>query len=238
MRRVLAVPLLLALAGCAPRQPLARAIQARGGPLTGIVREVEAQVARGVPGTWRWRSVFRVPDLYAWTIYTAAEPNHVLFDGATVRTYVGDRLVATEAAATAALPTHARFTAVMSLDALLLPGVRVVPLAPGELPAGAVSGLVALFADGSRYRLGFDAALRLVSLDGPVALPPVGTGLLEARFSDFRRVRGLLLSHATAYVFGGRPLATERTLAVCPDAGGLAPADFRAPGTLPACPPS
>ena len=231
---VLAV--LALLAGCAPRPLLARAIRARGGPLDGVVREVEARVLRGVPGIWTWRTVFAVPDRYAWTIYTAAEPNHLLFDGTTARTFAGGQLVASEAGTTAVLRTHARFTAAMNLDALLLPGVQTAPLTAAELPAGAVSGLVAVYADdGSRYRLGFDARDLVVVCEGPIALPPVAAGRLEARPSDYRRERRWLLPHATAYALDGAPLAAETARAVCPAPGVLGPDAFRDPAGLPTC---
>jgi hypothetical protein len=127
----------------------------------------------------------------------------------------------------------------MYLDALLLPGVAVAPLPPADVPAGAVEGVAAVFADdGSRYRLGFDADGHLVALEGPLALPPVGSGPMLARFADFRRQGGLLLSHATEYTFRGAALAKERTLAVCPEPAGLDPEAFRSPRTLPACPAS
>jgi hypothetical protein len=237
IRRLVVVGLVGMLGACAPREPVALAIRARGGPLAGIVREVEADVRAGAPGTWRWRTVFRAPDHYAWKIYTADEPNDVLFDGADVRTWVAGRLVASEAGATAAFRTHARFTAVMNLDALQLPGVAVAPLPPSAVPAGAASGLVAVFADdGSRYRLGFDAAMRLVALEGPLSLPPIGSGRLEARFADFRQVGRWVLPYTTEYRLAGTALAAERTLVACPDPPGLAEADFATPATLPGCP--
>jgi hypothetical protein len=204
-----------------------------------LVREVEATVQAGVPGIWRWRTVFRVPDLYAWVIYTAAEPNTFLYDGTAVRSYVADRLVATEPGTTAALRTHARFTAVTNLDALLLPGVAVRPLAAGDLLPDTASGLDVVFADdGSRYRIGLDGASLVVAVEGPVALPPFGAGTLQARFTDFRRLGGRLLSTATTYAFRGQRLATERTLAACPDPRALDAADFQTPDTLPGCPQS
>src|SRR5262245_6781583 len=58
----------LALAACAPRPLVERAIRARGGPLESVIRDVEADVRVGFPGTWRWQTAFMVPDRYAWTI--------------------------------------------------------------------------------------------------------------------------------------------------------------------------
>jgi hypothetical protein len=232
---VLAVVVMVAGA-CAPRPLLVRALHARGGPLRGLVRDASARVTTGFPGTWRWQTAFLVPDCYAWTIYTTGEPDHYLFDGVTARTYVGQRLVASEAGAAAPLRTQARFAAVMNLDALFLPGVSVQPLAPGRLPAETVSGLEAVFADdGSRYRLGFDGHDRLVAVDGSVVLPPAGEGHLEARLSDFRATGRWRLPYRVDYAFRGEPLASEETLAACPDPPDLDAAAFAAPARLPAC---
>ena len=225
----------LLLAGCAPRPLVARAIRARGGPLHSLVREVEAEVRMGIPATWRWRTVFLLPDRYAWTIYTTGEPDHYLTDGRTTRAFVGSRLVTEEAGPTA-LRTHARFTAVQNLDALLLPGVAVEALAAGDLPAGTTAGLAVVFADdGARYRLGFDAQDRLVYVAGALALPPFADGQVEARVTEFRRVQGLELPSRTTYRIGERVLSEERTLAACPDPPGLDASVFAAPAALPTC---
>jgi hypothetical protein len=233
-----ALAALAAVVGCAPRPLVARAIRARGGPLSGLVRDVEARVHTGFPGTWQWRTAFLVPDRYAWTIHTRGEPDHYLYDGRTLRAFVGGRLVAVDAGSVVALRTHARFTAVVNLDALLLPGVHVQPLAPDALPPGAVAGLDVRFADdGSAYRLAFDGRDLLVRVEGPLALPPLARGTAVARFAEFRRAGGFVLPHATAWVLDGQPLADERALAVCPDPPGLAPEAFRDPAGLPGCPP-
>ena len=179
-----------------------------------------------------------VPDHYAWTILTAGEADHYLFDGSTVRAFVGERQVGAEPGANSALRTLARFTAVTNLDVLALPGVRVAPLAHDELPAGAREGLAVVLADdGSRYRLGFDARTLVVHAEGPVALPPRGSGQLVARFTDFRRAGRWLLPYRTEYTFAGQALAVERALAVCPDPPRLEPAAFHTPAALPECPP-
>jgi len=227
----------LALAvGCAPRPLLEQAIRARGGPLTTVVREVEAEVHVGFPGRWRWRTAFTVPDRYAWTIFTASEPSHFLYDGSSVRAFIGGREVAVDAARGAPLRSHARFAAVVNLDALRLPGVSVAPLAPDELPPGATAALAVVFADdGSRYRLGFDERTLLVWAAGSVSLPPLGQGELTVRFADFRRARRLLLPFRTTYTFGGAPLAEEQALAVCPLAARLPEESFRAPASVPDC---
>jgi len=223
------------LGGCAPRPPLLRAIQARGGPLRAVVREVQADVFVGAPGRWSWRTAFLYPDRYAWTIFTAAGADHYLFDGAVSRTFVESNPVSVDAGPDAPLRSHARFTAVTYLDALLLPGVQVTPLAGPELPEGAAWGLAAVFAgDGARYRLGFDARDLLVHVEGPLGLPPLGAGTLSARFADFHRTNGLFLPYRTAYTFGAAPLADERAVAVCPNVR-LAPEAFRMPAAIPTC---
>jgi len=223
------------LGGCAPRPPLVRAIQARGGPLRAVLREVEAEVFVGAPGRWTWRTAFLYPDRYAWTIFTAAGADHYLFDGTVTRTFVDRTPVSVDAAPDAPLRSHARFTAVTYLDALLLPGVQVTPLPGPELPEGAAWGLTAVFAgDGARYRLGFDARDLLVHVEGPIGLPPLGAGTLSARFADFHRTNGLFLPYRTAYTFGAAPLADERAVAVCPNLR-LDPEAFRMPAAIPTC---
>jgi len=227
---------LVLAAGCAPRPLLERAIRARGGPLASMARQVEAEVYLAFPGTWRWRTVYMVPDRYAWTIFTAAEPDHYLFDGTTVRAFIGGREVSADTDPSAPLRSHARFTAVVNLDALRLPGVRTAPLPQAELPPGSSAGLAVVLADdGSRYRLGFDGRGLLVWAEGPVRLPPLGQGQVVARFSDFRRVAGFLVPFRTSYTFGDERLADERALAVCPADPGVSLESFRAPRLVPDC---
>lgn len=208
-------------------------IAARGGPLRGLVRQVDADVYTQFAGPWQWRTTFMVPDRYAWTIETAGVPNHYLFDGRAVRAFVGDGQVAEDVSRAAALRTHARFTAVTLLDALRLPGVLV-----GEAPAGPDASTVVrvtLADDASQYRLAFDERGLLVAASGPVDFAPFGKGELEARFGDFRRVQGLLLPFATEYRLGGAPFAAERVRVACPDPPGLDDASFREPEALPRC---
>jgi len=237
MARIAASVLLAVFASaCAPRPLLHEAIRARGGPLHAFVREVETEVHAEFPGLWRLRVAFLEPDHYAWTVFTAGEPDFYLFDGTTQRAFVGTRAISVEPAAAAPLRTHARFAAVANLDALLLPGVQVTPLPPGALPADAVSGLAAVFADdGSRYVLAFDAHQLLVHAEGPLSLPPLGSGTASVRFADFRRTRRWWLPYRAEYAFAGRPLATEITLSLCPDDPALTPDAFRSPSELPAC---
>jgi hypothetical protein len=223
---------LLAL-GCASPSLVEHVIRARGGPLRGLARSVEAEVYAGFPGTWRWQTVL-APHRYAWSIVTADETHHYLYDGTTVRAFVGEREVAVSAADTAPLRTHARFAAVANLDALRDPGVRTAARAAEELPSGAARLDVSL-ADGTAYRLIFDDRMLLVRLSGAVSLAPFGEGELVAEFADFRRVRGYTLPYRTTYWFRGERVADEHALAVCPYRAGVDAAAFAAPRRLPAC---
>jgi len=233
----LGAALLVLAAGCAPRPLLARAIRARGGPLHGLVEEIEARVHVGAPGTWQWQRAFLFPDRYAWVITTATEPDAYLFDGSVVRAYIGTRAVSVDRNPAAPLRSHARWTAVVNLDALALPGVAVAPLASSELPAGAREGLAVVFADdGARYRLAFDERTLLVAAAGPLDLSPITSGDVTARFADFRRAGGLLLPFETTYARADTPLAEEHVRAACPDPPGLGPEAFVAPDRLPRCP--
>jgi hypothetical protein len=227
---------LAGLAACAHRPLLERAIRSRGGPLRTVVRQVEADVRVGFPATWHWRSVFMLPDRYAWSLETNTNPYHYLFDGRTVRAFIGGRLVAVDDAPGAPLRSHARLTAVVNLDALRLPGVSVAELAPDELPPGTVAGLRVVFAsDGAQYRLGFDRDALLTVVTGPVDLTPYGRGEVTVRFADFRSVRGMRMPFRVSWAFGETLLAEERAVAVCPNVAGLTDDSFRDPSLLPGC---
>jgi hypothetical protein len=211
-------------------------IRARGGPLAAFVRQGEATVHRGFPGTWRWRSAYLSPDQYALSIETAAEPFHYLFDGTAVRAFAGTQPIAEDPRPTAPLRTHARFTAVVNLDALRLPRYRVEPLTADALPPGAREGLIAVeVATGARFRLAFGDDGLLVLATGPLDLNPLGAGDVTARFTDFRRVGGLRLPFHTSYVFGGALLVDDTALAVCPNPPEVTPETFVDPVRLPDC---
>jgi hypothetical protein len=222
-------------AACAPLPLVPQAIRARGGALTSLVREVEVEVHREFRDTWRWQTAFLVPDRYAWTIVTAGAPDRYLFDGRVVRAFVDDREVSDDRSRAAPLRTHARFTAVTNLDALLLPGIRVTSLAPAELPAGVTAGLAATFLDdGSRYLIGVDDRSLVVWAAGPVSFAPFEGGSVTARFTDFRAAGRWLLPYRTAYALDGRPLADEQVLAACAGAS-LTAEMFQRPGLIPGC---
>ncbi len=228
---------LTVLAGCAARGPLLeRAIVARGGPVTSIVRQVQADVHAGFPGTWRFRMALLAPDKYAWTIYTSGQPDHYLFDGTAARTFVNGQEVAALTPDAAPLRSHARFMAVTNLDVLLQPGMDVAPLDDADVPSGASQGLQVRFADdGARYRLGFDTAGRLVTAIGPLDLPPYASGDVTARFDDFRPVGGRVLPHRVHYELRGAPLADETLTSACIDDPRFTAATFQRPDLIPEC---
>jgi hypothetical protein len=221
-------------ASCTPRPLLERAIHARGGPLRSFVRASEVDVEAMFPGAWQWRMAYLAPDRYAWSIVTTGGVDHYLFDGQVVRTFVGGRLVASDAGPESPLRTQARFIATTNLD--LDAGASVVTLPATELPSGVAAGLLVVLAgDGSRYRRGFDDRALLVWAIGPFEVPQIGRGELTARYDDFRRVGGLLLPFRIQYELGGRPLAVERVARLCPDDPALVPASFESPARLPSC---
>jgi hypothetical protein len=233
---VLAAGVALLSVGCAPRPLLERAIRARGGAIRSLVSEDDATVHWGFPGVWRWRTVYFAPDRYALTVHGATEAFHYLFDGATVRAFTGEQRVAQDTAPGAPLRTHARFAAVVNLDALRLPRYRVVPLAPGDLLPEAREGLAVMELDtGSEYRLGFDARGLLAWATGPLDLDPLGRGQVTARFTAFHRVGGLLLPFRTSYALGDVALVDQDARAVCPNLAEVTVASFASPDVLPDC---
>ena len=239
VRRTLLAAMLLAIGGCAmaPRTLLDQAIEARGGPLPGLIRSSEAQVAVGFPGTWRWRTVVAAPDRYAWSIETTGEPTQYLFDGTVARSFVGSALTAQDASPSSAIRSHARFMGVMLLDALRAPGVQVRELPPAEVPSGSAVGLEATFPDtGDRYVIGFDASHLVTSVEGPVLLPPFEQQQVRATLDDTRRVGRYTIAYHTRWLAGGKPLAEERTLDACALKSRPPASAFAKPSALPRCP--
>lgn len=228
---------LLLLPACSTRPLIERAIRARGGPIVGLTLTSTVDVHQGAPGTWSVGRAFLAPDRYALTIVTTAEPLYELYDGSTARSFVGSAQVSTDAGTRAPLRTHARWTAVMNLDLLTSTDVQLRPLSAAELPSGAREGLQATFADGARYRLGFDARTLLVWAEGPLDLSPFGRGDVTARFGDHRPSGGRLLPFSTSYALGGVAVADERVRAACVDPPQLTSAAFHDPRLLPDCPP-
>jgi len=234
---VLAILLATAI-GCVARGTLLeQAMRAQGGPMPGLARESRTEVWVGFRGTWRWRTVTAGPNRYAWSIETTGEPTHYLFDGRVVRAFVGSALTSEDASPTAALRTHARFTSVMFLDAFRTPGVRVRELAAAERPPEAAFGLEAVFPDtGDRYLIGLDAGRLVVSVEGPVLLPPFERHAVRAVLDDHRRVGGYTVAYHTRWTADGQPLADERTVQACPLAREPPAAAFASPAALPRCP--
>jgi hypothetical protein len=229
--------LLMAASGCVPHTLLEQAIRARGGPLPALVRASETQVWLGFPGTWRWRTVVAAAERYAWSIETTGEPTHYLFDGRVARSFVGGALTAEDASAVAPLRSQARFMAVMQLDGLRAPNVRVRELSPAGRPSGATYGLEATYTDsGDRYLIGLDAQRLVRSVEGPVSLPPFGRPLMRVVLDDQRRVGGYRLAYRATWTADGAPLADERTLAACALDHELPATAFVVPATLPTCP--
>ena len=224
------------LSGCAQRPLLERAIAARGGALASLVIGAEARVHAGAPGTWQYTRAYRSPDRYAWRIVTADEPLSHLFDGALVRCFVGNAEVSCDPSPDAPLRTHARWTAVMNLDALRAPGVTLQPLEARDLPDGVREGFSATFAGGATYRLGFDDRTLLVWAAGPLDLSPFAKGEATARFTDYRRTAHLRLPFAVTYWIGASRIADEKILAYCPEPPALTAESFADPEKLPDCP--
>jgi hypothetical protein len=225
----------LVIGGCTPAPLLDRAIRARGGALNGVVTTTEDTVYAGAPGTWQCARAFMPPDRFAWKIVTTGDPIYHLFDGATVRCFVGTAEVASDTSACAPLRTQARWAAVANLDALRTPGITLAPLPAADLPPGVREGLRATLADGTTYRLGFDAQTLLVWAQGPLDLSPFGKGEITAQFSDHRRTGGLLLPYSTTYALGATRFADERIVAACVAPPKLTPASFTDPTKLPDC---
>lgn len=183
-------------------------------------REVEARLHAWIPGRWQWQIAHRTPEYFRLSVRVEGDEDpHYLFDGSRVRSFLGTAPLPVDAATAAALRSVARFTAVAALDPLGDPErVSWTELRAGDLPADAARGIRARFRDdGSRYRLLFDDALRLVSVAGPATLPELGDVSLQVRFADFRPVAGYRLPFEAHYTAGGRPLLDERVIAFVPN---------------------
>jgi hypothetical protein len=207
----------LAVAGCAglglPADLPSAALAARGGFLTRFARSSDLQVYAGFQGAWQWELGFEVPERLRLTLETSAETQTLVSDGTWLRTYVGSALVSQEPARGSSVASLVAFVALSNLDVLLDPArARAEPLDAHALPTSAVQGLHVRLLDGSgaAFSLGFDPQPRLVWLAGPVSVPGLGEGWLEARFEDFRSVGRYELPFAIHYRFRGAPLLDER----------------------------
>jgi hypothetical protein len=209
---------------------LHEAIRTRGGPLSGFIRLVEARVHLAFPGVWRLESSFLVPDYYRWTVFTTDEPDHYIWDGKQMESYVGTALVARDASPDAPLRSHARWVAVTNLDALLDPRwAERISCAGHRVGTDVVLDIV--FADdGSRYSLRFDQGRRLSRAEGPAALPPLAAVRINAEYRDFRVVGGRLVARSVSYRVDGKRLMDERLLSLAVNPPDLGPGSFRPPG--------
>ena len=212
----LALWLCAGLVGCAthraPDDLAAAAIEARGGPLPRFERSSVLTVHAGFQGVWQWDLVYAAPSSLELRLRTSAETQTLVSDGVTLRTYLGSGLVSSEPAHGSEVAALVSFVALSNLDGLDDPTqVRTQALRSDEVPAGAVRGLRAWLAErpDEPFVLGFDAEPRLVQLAGPVSVPGLGDGPLEARFEDFRRVGRWWLPFAIHYRFRGAPLVDE-----------------------------
>lgn len=230
MTRAAAVALVAFAAACTPRAPVDRAIAARGGSIPGIVRESSVRVEQGFPGDWQWTTVASFPDRYAWSIVTNDQPHHYLFDGTTVRAFIGETQVA-EAVGAAGLATHARFVAVANLDMLRQPGVTIT-----MTPSAGGTQLDVTFADtGARYRVQLDTHDAVRRVEGPIDLSPVAKGTLVATYDDDRTIDGRRLPFHIRYELDGAALADERVVRTCILGTTPAASAFAAPTSLPRC---
>lgn len=206
----------LAGAGCAgPARPgdlAAAALAARGGPLLRYQRASELEVYAGYPGVWHWEIAREAPERLRLTLRTTAETQTLESDGAVVRGFVGSARVSEEPLRASGVAALIHFVELAGLDALADPQRVDWMLAAAELPDGAAHGAVAWFRalPETRFLLGFDAAWQLVSLAGPVSIPGLGDGVLEAHYQDYRRVERWWLPYAIHYRFRGAALLDER----------------------------
>jgi hypothetical protein len=220
----------LAAPGCS-RPLLQRAIAARGGALTSLSREANAEVHEGFPGSWAWRFDYRVPDSLRWTIETYGEEQSIAYDGRTVRYYLGEAAIGNAPAALGDFRSEVRWMAVTTLDAVAgNAALTSRELTRDELPPGVVSGLAVTYRDdGARYALYFDDDDLLVAAEGPVAVPTIASGRMHAVFSDFRDTAGYLLPYRGRYTIDARPLFDEQVVRYVPNDPALTAASFRGP---------
>jgi hypothetical protein len=191
---------------------LARAIDARGGPIGRLERDSEAVVHVGIPGSWEWRLELAPPARMHFALRTAGEDQHWVSDGENASVILGNTVVSQGPLASSEALSIVRFLAVIQLDALLDPAWFVTREVGAEGAGGddrrvlAVRGVQEPVA---HYRLHFDDRLRLVLAEGPLAIPAIGSGSVRIHFSDFRRVEGYLLSFAARYEQEGALLLEE-----------------------------
>jgi hypothetical protein len=226
----LAAGVLVVLCTGCTRPLLERAIAARGGPLTNLSRDVEAEVFAGFPGTWSWRFDYRVPDLLRWTLETYGDRQSVAYDGRAVHFYLGSARIAEAPPALGDFRSQVRWVAVTTLDALASQdGATVRELPPGDLPPGARSGLDVTYDDGARYALYFDASDLLIAAEGPIVLPTIAAGRMRASYSEFGVADGFRLPYRGRYTLDAQPFFDEKVLRYVPNDPRLTAASFAGP---------
>ena len=217
-----------------PRAALAAVVLAAGGcamdglggtppdldPATAIseiTREVEARVHYGFPGSWRWDLAYRSPESFRLSVRTAGATQHYVFDGSALESWVGDARVSRETRDEDGHASIGRWLGVTYLAAL--PASSELLDDPHGLGEDVFQALAFRFPDSpDPYRLGFDRSGRLLVAHGPVHIPGIGAGRMEARFRDFRPVAGRELPFAAEYRLNGQPFFDERVLRYSLDA--------------------
>jgi hypothetical protein len=212
--------------GCARPLPVDLALEAQGGPLGAFTREVEARVHYGFPGVWRWELAYEPPQRLRFSLHTTGAPQDYVFDGTALHSYLGGTPVSSDRRDAAAYRSIARWLRVTSLEVRSeAAGVTWGGVAGDALGGDAVRGVWLRFhSDGARYVLGFDAEDRLVSASGPIEIPGIGAGRLQARFSEFRSVEGYRVPFAGSYRLNGEPFFDERVIRFVPGRAVLDPA--------------
>jgi len=178
-------------------------------------------------GTWRWELAYHVPDSFRWSISTWGDEQTLLFDGTTLR----HRLGSAELPPLAADPpvrSQARWLAATALQILEDPRVAWHELAAEELPTGVLHGLRLRWLEGDSrpYDLFFDDRYLLVRARGDVSLEPMGSGLLDVSFSDFRDVDDFRLPFSATYHLDDTLILRESVRSWRPNPGDLAAGDF------------
>ncbi len=180
-----------------------------------IARDSEAVVHAGIPGDWQWQLEFEPPERLHFALQTAGEDQHWIIDGGSSSAVLAGSVVTHEPLATSDVLSIVRFLAVVQLGALLDPErFATRALAPDEASGGdpRVLAVRTLQQPEMHYRLHFDDELRLVLVEGPLAIPAIGGGAVRVRFSDFRIVDDRLLPFAADYEHAGEPLLEERVV--------------------------
>ncbi len=167
-------------------------------PLGAFTRDGEVQVHYGFPGSWRWQVAYRSPTSFRLTVFTTGAPNHYVFDGSALQSWVGTTQVSRDTRDPAAYESIGRWLDVGSLGT---------------------------HGDGEAIELAFDAAGHIVGARGPIDVPGIGAGRLVARFSDFRARAGRQIPFTASYRLNGEPFIDERVTRFVPGVAVIDPTD-------------